>query len=65
MIKVTSLKKATRTWFIWTPGHCGIDGNEKADRVARETINDPMMEICFYSSLIDIHKNVSTCCTDL
>jgi len=23
--------------LIWTPDHCGIDGNEKTDKVARET----------------------------
>ncbi|XP_050535155.1 uncharacterized protein LOC126902170 [Daktulosphaira vitifoliae] len=51
--------------FIWTPGHCRIDGNEKADQVAREAVNNPLTEIRTYSSLIDIHRNVSTFCTNV
>jgi len=43
------------TVYKWTPGHCEIDGNEKADKVARETVNNnnnnPMAEISTYSSL--------------
>ncbi|XP_050547338.1 uncharacterized protein LOC126909023 [Daktulosphaira vitifoliae] len=41
------------------------DGNEKADLVAREAVNNPLTEIRTYSSLIDIHRNVSTFCTNV
>jgi len=51
--------------FIWTPGHCGIEGNEKADKVARQTINNPKSEVLSHSSLIDIHSNIDTYCTNL
>lgn len=38
---------------------------EKADKVDREIINNPMTEIRTDSSPIDIHRIVSTYCTDL
>lgn len=25
----------------WTPGHRGIDGNENADKIACESVNNP------------------------
>jgi len=51
--------------FIWTPGHCGIDGNKKADKVARQTVNNPMSDIRSYSSLTDIHSDINTYYTNL
>jgi len=48
-----------------TQCHFGIGGNEKADQVARESVNNPMTEIRTYSSLIDIHRNVRTYCINL
>jgi len=53
-IKISNIieKSKKNIRFIWTPGHCGIDGNEKADKVARETVNNPLTEIHAYSSLM-------------
>ena len=31
--------KGTRVHFCWIPSHCGIDGNERVDQLARETID--------------------------
>ena len=31
--------------FIWTPGHCNIKGNEKADETTRDAINNPVSEL--------------------
>jgi ribonuclease HI len=65
-IKISNIiEKSNKTIrFIWTLGHCRIDGNEKADKVARETVNNPLTKKRTYSSLIDIHRNVSTFCTN-
>jgi len=47
IIKISNIvEKANKNIrFTWTPGHCGIDGNGKADKVARETVNNPLTEI--------------------
>lgn len=51
--------------FIWTPGHCWITGNERADELARLTVNNTTTEILSYSSLIDIHKKLNIHCFNL
>lgn len=38
-IKISIIAKANKnTRLIWIPDYCDIDGNEKADKVARETV---------------------------
>ena len=37
--------KGTRVRFCWIPSHCGIDGNERVDQLAKETLDqdiDPL-----------------------
>ena len=37
--------KGTRVRFCWVPSHCGIDGNERVDQLAKETLDqdvDPL-----------------------
>ncbi|KAE9525443.1 hypothetical protein AGLY_014243 [Aphis glycines] len=51
--------------FIWTPGHCNIKGNEKADKAARNAVNSPDSEIIPFSSLVDIRRNINKYCIDL
>ena len=31
--------KGTHVRFCWIPSHCGIEGNEKVDQLAKETLN--------------------------
>ena len=31
--------KGTRVRFCWVPSHCGIDGNERVDHLAKETLD--------------------------
>ena len=31
--------KGTRVRFCWVPSHCGIDGNERVDQLAKETLD--------------------------
>ena len=38
----------TRVRFCWVPSHCGIDGNERVDQLAKETLDqdiDPMASV--------------------
>ena len=40
--------KGTRVRFCWVPKHCGIDGNERVDQLAKETLNqdiDPLASV--------------------
>ena len=34
--------KGTRVRFCWVPSHCGIDGNERVDQLAKETLDQDM-----------------------
>lgn len=34
--KLEQLAKGNSVTLLWVPGHCGIDGNEKADELARK-----------------------------
>ena len=40
--------KGTRIRFCWVPSHCGIDGNERVDQLAKETFDqdtDPLASV--------------------
>ena len=40
--------KGTRVCFCWIPSHCGIDGNERVDQLAKETLDqdiDPLASV--------------------
>ena len=40
--------KGTRVRFCWVPSHCGIEGNEIVDQLAKETLNhyiDPLATV--------------------
>ena len=40
--------KGTHVRFCWVPGHCGIEGNERVDQLAKETLDhniDPLASV--------------------
>ena len=40
--------KGTRVRFCWVPSHCGIDGNERVDQLAKKTFDqdiDPLASV--------------------
>ena len=40
--------KGTRIRFCWVPSHCGIDGNERVDQLAKDTLDqdiDPVTSV--------------------
>ena len=51
MILLWSLSdKSTRVRFCWVPSQCGIDGNERVDQLAKETLDqdiDPLASVHF------------------
>lgn len=62
-----------RVRLVWTPGHCGVGGNEEADRMAEEgrgreqvgtTVDDSTREACIRRSLLGApplqHERVRT-----
>ena len=45
--------KGTRVRFWWVPSHCGIDGNERVDQLAKETLDqdiDPLANVNRYET---------------
>ena len=59
--------KGTRVRFCWVPSHCGIDGNERVDQLAKETLDqdiDPLASVHYtdMKPLVNsyIHKLVQT-----
>ena len=45
--------KGTRVRFWWVPSHCGIDGNERVDQIAKETLDqdiDPLANVNRYET---------------
>ena len=59
--------KGTHVRFCWVPSHCGIDGNERVDQLAKETLDqdiDPLASVHYtdMKPLVNsyIHKLVQT-----
>ena len=51
--------KGTRVHFCWVPSHCGIEGNDVVDQLAKETFDhniDPLATVHFadLKSLVNI-----------
>lgn len=40
----TIREKSRRLDFMWVPSHVGISGNERVDKIARETMNEPTFQ---------------------
>ena len=56
--------KGTRVRFCWIPSHCGIDGNERVDQLAKGTLDqdiDPLASV-HYTDMVNsyIQKLVQT-----
>jgi ribonuclease HI len=50
--KLQSLGNLNNVTLIWVPGHCGIEGNERADELARQKVNE---------QIADFHLPVPSC----
>ena len=52
--------KGTRVPFCWVPSHCGIDGNERVDQLAKETLDqdiNPLTSV-HYTYIGRIYKGI-------
>jgi ribonuclease HI len=38
-------QRGTRVHVAWTPGHCGLEGNEAVDKLAKESLEIPMAAV--------------------
>ena len=70
--------KGTRVRFCWVPSHCGIDGNERVDQLAKETLDqdiDPLVSVhytdmkplvnSYIQKLVQTKWDVAVHCRDL
>jgi len=49
-------QKGIDIYFLWIPGHCGIDGNELADQEARKAASSNDTQMLNLRTFIDFKK---------
>jgi len=51
-------EKQINVKFIWIPSHCGITGNEQADKLAKAAANKPIPDVNIKPTIKDIYNNI-------